>query len=320
MNPKDNFAKCPKVSFIIPCYDIPAWMVKECIDSIMALSLRPEEREIIVVDDGSDNYLIDELTEHRDHIIYIRTRKSGLGAARNNGLQMATGAYIQFVDGYDKLISEAYEHCLDIVRYNDPDIVLFDFAETERKEDKYYIPEPQDGAEYMRHNDLHVTAWGYVFKKSILLSLRFTPGLLHEDEEFTPQLMLRAEKVYDTNIAAYFYRKRPKSSTQSIDKRSVIKRLNDVEHIIFHLDDIANSLPTCDSAALKRRVAQLTMDYIFNTIRLTHSKSQLEQRINRLKARGLFPLPENGYTKKYTLLSKLVKYGITRKLLASVIR
>lgn len=320
MNPKDNFAKCPKVSFVIPCHDLPAWMVRECLESITALSLRPEEREIIVVDDGSDTCLIDELTEYRDHIIYIRTRHSGLGASRNNGLQMATGAYVQFVDGYDKLISEAYEHCLDIVRYNNPDIVLFDFAETERKDDKYYIPEPQDGAEYMRHNDLHTTAWGYVFKRSILLSLRFTPGLHHEDEEFTPQLMLRAEKVYDTNIAAYFYRQRPKSTTRSTDKRSMIKRLNDMEHIIFHLDDISNSLPTSDRVALKRRVAQLTMDYILNTIRLTRSKSQLDQRINRLKAKGLFPLPENSHTKKYMLFSKLVKYDITRKLLASVIR
>ena len=44
----------PLVSFILTYYNLPVQMLCECIDSILALSLTPEEREIIVVDDGSD--------------------------------------------------------------------------------------------------------------------------------------------------------------------------------------------------------------------------------------------------------------------------
>ena len=40
-------------------------------------------------------------------------------------MKMASGKYIQFVDGDDKLIRAPYEHCLDIARYHNPDIVLF---------------------------------------------------------------------------------------------------------------------------------------------------------------------------------------------------
>jgi glycosyltransferase involved in cell wall biosynthesis len=45
--------QAPLISFIIPVYDVPADILCECINSIMALSLRAYEREIIVVDDGS---------------------------------------------------------------------------------------------------------------------------------------------------------------------------------------------------------------------------------------------------------------------------
>ena len=45
--------KKPLVSFILTYYNQPVQMLCECIDSILALSLRPFEREIIVVDDGS---------------------------------------------------------------------------------------------------------------------------------------------------------------------------------------------------------------------------------------------------------------------------
>ena len=43
----------PLVSFIIAYYDLPVQMLGACIDSILALSLPSEEREIIVIDDGS---------------------------------------------------------------------------------------------------------------------------------------------------------------------------------------------------------------------------------------------------------------------------
>ena len=116
--------KAPLLSFIITCFNKPASQIAECIDSILKLSLRDEEREIIVVDDGSQEFILDSLTNIADNIIYIRQRTAGTGAARNTGLRMATGSYIQFIDGEDKLISEAYEHCIDLVRYNEPDIVI----------------------------------------------------------------------------------------------------------------------------------------------------------------------------------------------------
>ena len=114
-----------KIRFIITYYNLPAEMLHTCIESILALTLRAGEREIIIVDDGSDECPINELAPYSDDIIYIRQRNIGLSAARNIGVRVSTGEYIHFIDADDYLIQAPYEHCLDIVRYHDPDIVLF---------------------------------------------------------------------------------------------------------------------------------------------------------------------------------------------------
>ena len=55
----------------------------------------------------------------------------------------------------------------------------------------------------MTHNNLRGSVCTALFRKEILHDLRFPKGILHEDEEFTPQLMLRAENLYFTNNKAY---------------------------------------------------------------------------------------------------------------------
>ena len=116
----------PLVSFIITNYNLPVNLLSKCIDSVLALSLRPSEREIIVVDDGSDLSPINDLVTYGDEIIYVRQKHGGVSIARNTGIQMARGRYLQFIDGDDYLIQAAYEHCLDIVRYSqDIDVVPF---------------------------------------------------------------------------------------------------------------------------------------------------------------------------------------------------
>lgn len=318
----NNDCSCekPLISFIVTFFNQPIDAVKQCLGSIIALSLRPSEREIIVVDDGSSECIMAELHDFRDEIIYIRQKNMGAAAAKNTGIRMAEGQYLQFVDGEDRLLNEGYEHCIDIVRYNNPDIVLFDSASKETKISQFYIPEPVEGSQYMRHNDLNTDAWGYVFNRRILLELRFTPGLSNEYEEFTPQLFLRAERVYSTNIPAYYHHKHRSLSAKGMDKRTIVKRLNDTERTIFHLKEMSENLPLVERQAMERRVAQLTMDYIFNTIRLTRSSKQLSERLERLETNGLFPLPDKRYTAYYSIVRRLTKSKITRKLLEFVLR
>ena len=305
----------PQISFIITTYNIDDEMLRSCIDSILRLSLSRDDREIILVDDGSDLPPLTSLSDIIDEIIYIRQRNQGLSAARNRGLQIANGEYIQFVDGDDMLIQAPYEHCLDIARYHNPDMVIFDTSHSPTSEVAFEYNGPISGSEYMHSYNLHATACGYIFRRSILHTLRFTPGILHEDEEFTPQLLLRAERVFSTKAKAYYYRQRSQSIMHNNNRRHQLKRLHDTRNIIFRLQYLASTLPEADRVALNRRIAQLSMDYLYNTILLTHSSKHLDIAIQDLRSKGLFPLPDKDYTKKYMLFRKAINSRLGRRML-----
>ena len=295
-------------------------MLCECIDSILALSLRPFEREIIIVDDGSNVSPMNGLMQYGDEIIYIRQKNSGLSVARNNGIEMARGEYLQFVDSDDHLIQVPYEHCLDLIRLNvGIDMVMFDFTSTATKETSYKDSEVITGSEYMLKNNIHATAWGYLFKRATLSELRFTPGIWHEDEEFTPQLLIRAEHVCTTDAKAYYYYKHKGSITTHNDDESKTKRFNDIRGVLDRLQYLCDRVPQSDRVALQRRVAQLTMDYIYQVIIQQRSQKALNACINELNSKGLFPLPDRDYSQKYIWFRKMTNSRLGRTILLNTL-
>lgn len=308
----------PLISFIITYYNLPVEMLYECIDSILQLSLHPSEREIIVVDDGSDNSPMNELMKYGDDIMYVRQVNGGVSVARNTGMKMAKGEYIQLVDGDDFLLDKPYEQCVDIIRNNpNADIVLFDFTKNAHQSPANVgAPLITSGATFMLNHNIRGSACCCLFRASIKGSLEFTPGICYgEDEEFTPQLLLRAETVYYTTIPAYYYREHHASAIHQKDKQNVLKRLEDNKTVILHLHQMADHLPINDKHALQRRVAQLTMDYLYNIIMLTRSNKMLNEQIEKLHNEGLFPLPKANYSKKYVWFRRLTKSSIGRTML-----
>ena len=72
--------------------------------------------------------------------------------------------------------------------------------------------------------------------------------------------------------------------------------------------------------ALGRRIAQLCMDYLYNTISLTHSRQRLNDATKALSHLGLYPLPDRKYTRKYQLFRRMVQSAIGRTILLHTIR
>ncbi len=297
--------KQPLISFIITYYNLPIDLLRLCLDSITALTLSNAEREIILIDDGSEQSPLPQLSDYSNLIIYIHQPNKGLSEARNTGISISKGQYIQFVDADDQLIRNGYEHCLDLMRYQKPDLVCFEMSEKAGESVIYNDTDVKSGTAFMRTQNIRGSACGYLFRKSALGELRFSPGIFHEDEEFTPLLLLRCDTVISTNAKAYLYRKRDNSIMTTKDIRHRIKRLNDFLEIIERLNTIADTIPTDSRLALLRRVHQLTMDYLYNVILLTQNRHYLNRRLNDLKKIGLYPLPKRDYTKKYALFRRL---------------
>ena len=304
----------PLVSFIITTSKHQKEYLVECIKSILQLSLNPKEREIILIDDGSDICPLNDLAEYLPNIIYLRQPNQGVSVARNYGMKIATGKYIQFIDGDDYILQATYEHCLDIVRYHQPDIVTFNYCKNNKNiEPSYELPTPVTGTDFLNNNNLHGAAWSYIFRHSIVGSLQFTPGIVYgEDEEFTPQLFLRAERIFKINTEAYFYRDNKNSVSHQYHKEKIQLRMDNSMEVLLHLQQLLDKIPVAERQALNRRIAQLTMDYLYNNIRLNHSLISLNKCIKQLRSHGLYPLPDKDYTKKYTMFRKAISTYLGR--------
>ena len=277
----------PLISFIVTYYNLPLEMLCECIESILSLSLRPYEREIIIVDDGSNSCPMNALMKYGSDILYLRKSNGGVSTARNLGLRTASGQYIQFIDADDRLVQPAYEHCIDLIRFSKTDMVMFDVTSQKETEADFTDQGPFSGTDLMRSQNIHGSICRYLFQQSIRGTLLFTPGTNYgEDEEFTAQLIQA-------------------SATHQTSKRSIIRRLSETKAVITRLNAFTDRLPVNEKTALQRRVAQLTMDYLYNIIRLTGSRHYLERKMEGLRQEGLFPLPDKDYTTKYTWFRRL---------------
>lgn len=97
------------VSIIVPAYNVEKY-INECLESLLAQTYR--NIEIIVVDDGSHDHTWDIVTEFMEKDQRIRgyhQENKGVSGARNSGLDIARGDYIQFVDGDDYIPEKAVE-------------------------------------------------------------------------------------------------------------------------------------------------------------------------------------------------------------------
>jgi glycosyltransferase involved in cell wall biosynthesis len=114
-----------KVSVIIPVYNTEKYL-RECLNSVINQTLH--EIEIICVNDGSTDNSANILQEYceKDHrIIVLSQENKGAGAARNKGLEAATGKYLAFLDSDDFFVLDAFEKCYVAAEEKNADIVVY---------------------------------------------------------------------------------------------------------------------------------------------------------------------------------------------------
>lgn len=312
-------SKQVNISFIITNYNLPIVFLRECIESLIALDINPDEREIILVDDGSDESPEPYLSDFLNDIKIIRQENKGLSVARNVGIRESSGRYIQFVDGDDCLL-QYYNKCIRTIETQDVDLLFFKFVNEKNAsfsgKNNYY----GTGIEYMTHHNLCASAWGYIFKRNLLGDdLRFTPGIYHEDEEFTPLLTIRAKNVAQYSGSAYYYRTRENSIIHTTDKEHLHRRINDFIGVVQRLKDKESILSGKEGKALERRIDQLTMDIMYDVILLSRDKSKVDDILRLLKSKDIEPIPIKLYTLKYFLFSLFAKTKIGRTILFKII-
>ena len=201
-----------KVSVIIPVYNTATYL-HSALDSICNQTLK--DLEIILINDGStDNsqYIIEKYARKDNRIKYLIQPNQRQGVARNNGLQLATGQYIYFMDSDDILDIDALRQCYEMCERKELDFVTFDaktIHETSTSSGTFNycrkgkIDEQKiwDGIELMHyeleHEIFYVVPWLCFTKHSFLKQYfgGFPSGIIHEDTIFVVQIMLNAHRV-----------------------------------------------------------------------------------------------------------------------------
>lgn len=194
----------PLVSVIVPVYNVKATLAR-CIDSIKTQTY--QNLEIILIDDGSidgSGELCTELASRDQRIQVLHQKNQGLSAARNTGLDHATGAYITFVDSDDTIASTLVADLLQIALTDKVDFVTCSFNEIYAHTIKPFtksssIPRKYltiDGVIHMLQEDgFTMSAWGKLYARHLFNSVRFPVGKLYEDVGTTYRLLLQCSKI-----------------------------------------------------------------------------------------------------------------------------
>lgn len=208
----------PAVSVIVPVYNGEKYL-ECCLESLSGQSL--ENVEVVLVNDGSTDasgQMMKEYAAGHARCRYVEQENGGLSAARNAGLEHATGRYVAFLDCDDFLPQEALAKLYEKAVETDADIVAGNVAVFENGFTYDYHRRNADGGEVVSGVTFlsRVTderryvpmVYGYLYERAFIEKnrLRFEPGIIHEDELWTPIALAKAARVAAVGNVTCYYR------------------------------------------------------------------------------------------------------------------
>lgn len=212
-----------KISVIVPAYNVQKYL-ERCINSI--LNQTYQNLEILIIDDGSTDdtgKMCDEYQKKDSRIKVIHQENKGLSAARNTGIDLATGDYLMFVDSDDEILPQMIETLNNIRLKTKADISMCSYYEIkegeEIVEDNYVEPKVFTGTK--KHLLIYrdwgnaVVQWNKLFNRKIFEHLRFPEGKFHEDEFIYHREYDLAERVALTKQRLYIYYQHKESITKT---------------------------------------------------------------------------------------------------------
>ena len=272
------------VSMIIPVYGVEAYL-RECLETV--LNQTYTNLEIILIDDESPDYcpeICDQYAQKDTRIKVIHQKNGGAANARNHGLDMAAGKYICFIDSDDKIEKTYVEKLLDVIKKSQSDVAVCSFKQ-------WYKDKTQDSSgfenkeysskDYIRKFLSDWTCgliWNKMFQKKTLEGVRFEEGHKIDDEFFTYQTILRAEKVVIFDEPLYWYRMR-RSGVMLSGRQYQAQMLKDrVEYMTKRYEMVVEKYPD-----LKAEYLYNLADNLISYTRQAQGIQELEKNVRAVK-------------------------------------
>lgn len=217
---QDNPAQ--RISVIIPVYNTGHWL-KECVESV--LSQTYPDLEILLIDDGSTDSsaaLCDSYAKAYSQVKVHHQTNKGLSAARNTGLDMASGGYIFFLDSDDYLKKDALEQMYRTLTQHNADLVIGAYervsvtGETLSSEGFPNIPSgtaisEKEFWQLSMNHMVAIVAWSKLYPRHLWDTLRFPVGKIHEDNAVLHNIIKQCKNIIYLDKVIIHYRFTPNS-------------------------------------------------------------------------------------------------------------
>lgn len=257
-----------KVSIIVPIYNVEN-EIRACLDSIFAQTYN--DIEAILINDCSTDRSLEVVEQHCktkphncDVIIMNHEHNKGASAARNTGINFATGDYLYFLDSDDSITPTCIESLARPLEQRRYDIVIGDFMKHGDRQLKWKLNihdgEWSDSRSIFRehcHQNIYVLPFNKLCNTDFIKrnQLFFHEGVTHEDTLWSLGLALNASSLFVVNEKTYHYYIREVSVTGSETMRDQVnayvkllplmvsainnsKHKNDKKSIYNYFDDI----------------------------------------------------------------------------------
>ncbi len=233
------------ISIIIPVYKVEKFLDR-CIESL--INQEYKNLEIILVDDGSpDNCpkMCDEWSKKDDRIKVVHKENGGVGSARNEGIKIACGDYITFVDS-DDWVTEDFSKALDLInQHAECDMFSFGYYKSNKLLNSF------DNLEFDLQNNDEFTNY-YSMKQVIICCNRIIKSKIikendvlfgtngkgqdmGEDFEWAFRVSTKCGKTLMTDIAYYIYFVNDESATQTFNIKKIqahIENMRSVSNVL----------------------------------------------------------------------------------------
>ena len=291
------------ISVIVPVYNVEKYLEK-CLESIINQTYK--NIEIILVDDGSTDkskVICDEYKKKDERIVLIHKPNGGLSDARNEGIKLAKGKYITFVDSDDYLELEYIEYLYNLIKKCNCKISISSYyIENEKKEridmGKNYKEKVLNTEEAISRmlceEGFTVSACAKMYEKELFNDIKYPKNKLCEDNGTTYLLLEKCEKIAYGNLSKYIYIKRQESIMNS---KFSIKKMDLIELTDEMAKHLYDKMPSIRESIIKRQ-----MHARFSVLRqIVFSKDEEHEELAKKIRKDLLV----NYKKQFFINSKL---------------
>ncbi len=224
--------KPPLISVVVPIYNGQKYL-KRCVKSILEQSYN--HFEVILINDGSTDDSLDICRSYEDNDKRVRVidqKNLGVAKSRNNGLEIATGSFVSFVDCDDFLLLNAYSELIELAIESDCEILqysynLIDVNGTILKHPSL-VNSVVEGTNdildhYLSARNSDNFPWNKLYKSSICKDILFPDVKYSEDFFFNTKVYSKCNKVMTTSKKLYNHMLHPDSA---VGKGFVVEKLD----------------------------------------------------------------------------------------------